>query len=66
MDELIRYLPFLLPVFAIQVGLAIFALVDILKHETYRRGSRVLWILVVLLFSIIGPILYFTVGKGES
>ncbi len=61
-----EYLPFFIPVAVIQLALLIAALVHILRHRTYKAGSRVLWILIVVLINIIGPILYFTIGKGEE
>lgn len=66
MKELTQYLPILLPIIIIQYTLAIIALVHILKHPHYRFGNKVLWILIVFLIQIVGPILYFTVGRGEE
>ncbi len=63
---LTQYLPFLIPIAVIQLGLMIAALVHILRHQTYKAGNRVLWIIVVILVNIIGPILYFTIGKGDE
>lgn len=63
---LMPYIPFLIPVAVIQLGLMIAALVHILRHNAYKVGNRVLWIIVVVLVNIIGPILYFTIGKGDE
>ena len=39
----------------------------ILTHKTYKRGSRALWIVVVLVgLQFVGPILYFVLGREES
>lgn len=66
MENLIENLPLIIPIFIIQLVLAITALVHILKHPHYRFGNKVMWILIVLFINIIGPILYFTVGRGEE
>jgi hypothetical protein len=66
LSVLTPYIPFLIPVAVIQLGLMIAALVHILRHETYKAGNRVLWIVVVVFVNIIGPILYFTIGKGDE
>lgn len=66
MTELLQYLPLLIPVLLIQGGLAIAALIHILRHKTYRAGSRALWIVVSVFVNIIGPILYFTIGKDSE
>jgi len=64
-EEIISFLPFLIPVIIIQVGLLLASLIHVLRHNTYRRGNRILWVLVSFI-SIIGPILYFTIGRGDE
>jgi uncharacterized membrane protein YqjE len=66
MDFFREYFAFLLPLLLIQFALMITALVHILKHDTYKAGNRVLWIVMVLFVNIIGPILYFTVGRSDD
>lgn len=66
MTELMEYLPFLIPLFLLQVSLALIALVHILKHPNYRFGNKMLWIPLVLLIQILGPILYFALGRGDE
>jgi len=66
MSELQEYLPLLLPLIIVQVGLGIAALIHVLRHPHYRFGSKVLWIPVVLLLQIVGPIVYFVWGRGEE
>jgi drug/metabolite transporter (DMT)-like permease len=65
MDQLMKYLPLLVPLIVIQLGLMIIALVDILRREK-TRGPKWLWILIVVLGEMIGPILYFVVGREEE
>lgn len=65
-STIIEYLPFLIPVFVIEVGLAITALVHVLRHPNYKVGNKVLWIIIVLLVQIIGPVVYFVFGRGEE
>ena len=66
MNAVTQYLPILLPIIIIQYTLAIVALVHVLRHPHYRFGNKVLWIILVLLVQLIGPILYFTIGRGEE
>lgn len=66
MKVIIEYLPLFIPYLVVQLGLAITALVHVLRHPHYRFGNKVLWVLVVLLIQIIGPIVYFVFGKGEE
>jgi hypothetical protein len=66
LSNLNQYLPFLIPAILIELGLLAAALISILRHKTYRAGNRVLWIVIVIVFNIIGPILYFAIGKGDE
>lgn len=65
MEELMEYLPFLIPLIIIQFTLQIVALIHLLKHTNYRFGNKIIWILVVVFGQIIGPIVYFALGREE-
>lgn len=62
----IEYAPFLVPLIILQVGLAIFSAVHVIKHPHYRFGNQVMWLLIVLVIQFIGPIVYFVFGRGEQ
>lgn len=66
MEQLMQYLPFLIPLAVAEFALMITALIHVLKHNTYKRGSRPLWIIVVVIVGIIGPILYFMLGRSDD
>ena len=66
MNEIIEYLPFVIPIFIVEFGLMVVALVHLLKHKRFRFGNQIMWILIVVFLQIIGPILYFTIGRGEE
>lgn len=66
MENLIKYLPFLAPIIVAELILVLTALVHIFKHPNYRFGNKIMWVLIVVLFQIIGPIIYFVVGRGED
>ena len=59
-------LPFLIPIILLQIGLMIWALIDIIKREHVTGGNKVVWILVVVLLNLIGPIIYFIFGRKEK
>ncbi len=65
MDTLRELLPLLWPLVAIQVGLMIFALID-LSRRSATRGPKWVWALVIIFINIIGPIVYFVVGREEG
>jgi len=65
--EIIReYLPFIIPLAILQLGLMTAALIHIFTHSTYKLGNRILWVIVSVVVSTIGPILYFTIGRGDE
>ena len=66
MDVLVKYWPFLILLVLAELVLAITALVHVLKHPYYRFWSKPVWVLIVLLVQIIGPIAYFVFGRGEE
>jgi hypothetical protein len=66
MEKFMEYLPFLLPLFILELILALAAVVHILRHNKFRFGNKWLWIPIVLLIQIIGPVLYFAIGRGED
>ena len=49
-----------------QLALLVAALIHILTHNTYRTGSQLIWILLCIFLTIIGPILYFLIGRGDE
>ena len=61
-----KFLPLIIPLSVAQLVLMIVALVHIVKHPHYKTGNMVLWIVIVLLLNLIGPILYFIIGRGEK
>ena len=59
-------LPFLIPLVIAEFALFGYTLYHILTHKTYKRGSRALWLIVVIVFmNFVGPILYFVLGKED-
>lgn len=66
MEMIQEYLPFLIPLVIAELALAISALVHVLKHPHYRFGNKPMWIVIVLFIQIIGPVVYFLMGRGEE
>jgi hypothetical protein len=63
--ELSEILPIIAPVIVIQFILIIIALLDLIKRQqTY--GPKWMWVLIIVFLNIIGPIIYFLVGRKEQ
>lgn len=67
MDNIMEFLPFLIPLVIAELALFGYTLYHILTHDTYKRGNRVLWLVVTVVFmNFVGPILYFLLGKEDA
>ncbi len=63
--DLPKLLPLLIPILIIQIGLQIWALID-LYRQPVSKGPKWIWVLVILLLEILGPVVYFLFGKREA
>ena len=67
MPNLKEMLPFLIPVIIAEFVLLAYTLRHVLTHENYKRGNRVLWVVICIVgMEFIGPILYFLLGKEDA
>ncbi|EUJ24127.1 PLDc_N domain-containing protein [Listeria grandensis] len=57
-------LALLAPVFILYLILLVTALVDLIRHWSNRQNP-VIWLLVILLVSTIGSIIYFIFGRKD-
>ncbi|MDQ0197697.1 PLD nuclease N-terminal domain-containing protein [Neobacillus ginsengisoli] len=55
----------LVPILIIELILLIVAIVDLIRIEK-TNGPKWLWALLILFVSLIGPILYFVVGRRND
>jgi hypothetical protein len=51
--------------FIIPVLFWILALIDCLK-STFKGNDKLVWVVVILFFPVIGPLLYFIIGTGHK
>ena len=63
-NDFVPYLPLLVPVLLIDLGLKIAAVLDIVKQPKLR-GPKWLWIVIAVGFNLIGPIIYFTLARED-
>ena len=60
-------LPFLIPLVLAEFILLFITIRHILTHDHYKRGNRILWLVIVIIgMEFIGPILYFLLGKEDA
>ena len=66
MAELQPYLPILIPLVVIQIILLLTALVHLNKNPQVKIGSKNMWIFLIIFLNIVGPVLYFLIGRGDE
>lgn len=67
MNQIQEYLPLLIPIIILEIGLLVYTIYHILTHSHYKHGNRVLWLVVAIVgMELIGPILYFILGREED
>jgi DMSO reductase anchor subunit len=65
MENVQQYLPLIIPLVLIQLVLMAVALADLRGREK-TRGPKWMWVCIIILGEMIGPIAYFTVGRLEE
>lgn len=65
METLLKILPYIIPILALQLILMFIALIDLAKREK-TRGPKWLWLIIILLGEVWGPIVYLIVGRLEE
>jgi hypothetical protein len=65
MDELVN-IPWklIMPLIVLQFILMAVALVDVIRHQR-TNGPFIMWIFIIVLGNLIGPILYFIFGRRQ-
>lgn len=49
----------------ISILLWIYSLIDILKNK-FEQNDKIIWLLVVILIPILGPVLYILIGRNKK
>ena len=62
--QLSSILPLLIPVVILELGLMIFAIIDLIRCER-TKGPKWVWALVIIFVNFFGPIIYFIFGREE-
>ena len=65
MAEILRLLPFFIPLIIIEYGLIIFALVQLFRNEVAYLPKWE-WALIIIFINIIGPVVFLIVGKKKE
>jgi ABC-2 type transport system ATP-binding protein len=71
LDKLVNIDPLLIalliPVAVVEIGLLLLAAFDLLREDRrVRGGSKAMWAVIIVFLNLIGPILYFLIGREEG
>lgn len=55
----------IMPLLIIQVALILVALIDWIRTDE-TNGPKWLWLVVILCISMLGPVLYFVIGRRQQ
>src|SRR4051812_35192195 len=57
----------IVPIALVQLGLLVAAIIDLLRDDrAVRGGNKGLWAVVIVFVNLIGPVLYFLVGRLDG
>jgi hypothetical protein len=66
LDQLVALLPFLVPVVLIDLVLIVYSLIDLFRQDRRVQGdNKLIWALVILFVSTLGPLVYLLVGRKD-
>ena len=60
-----KLIPILIPIAALQLGLMIYAVVDLVRRKQ-TKGPKWMWALIIVLVNLIGPVVYLIVGRKDD
>jgi hypothetical protein len=56
----------IIPLILVEIGLMGFALYDLVKRKRVKGGNKWVWGVIIVVVNLIGPILYFVIGREEE
>ncbi|MFK4414715.1 phosphotransferase system glucose/maltose/N-acetylglucosamine-specific IIC component [Bacillus sp. RC251] len=63
--DIMAFLPIILPVIAVGALLVFIAFIDLYRNRKTRKNVLV-WTLIIIFVNVLGPILYFVIGRKDS
>ena len=64
LEQIKQWIPLLIPIVILELGLMVAALIDLSKRET-TKGPKWMWVLIIVFVNLFGPIIYFFAGRDE-
>ncbi len=64
--NILSLLPYLIPLFLLELALLVIALLDLIKRKHVTGGNKWIWGVLIVLVQVIGPAIYLIVGRKED
>jgi len=66
MDFIAPFIPIIILLAIVQLTLMLVALIHAIRNQKFKTGNLILWILVIIFVNMLGPILYFIIGRADN
>jgi len=66
MDFITPFIPIIILLIIVQMTLMLIALIHAIRNQRFKTGNLILWVLVIIFVNMLGPILYFIIGRAEN
>jgi TctA family transporter len=65
-EALKNALPYLIPLLVLEIVLLFVAIIDLDRRRYVTGNNKLVWVLVIVIFGIIGPVIYFVFGRRKN
>jgi hypothetical protein len=59
-------LPLIIPLVILQLALMLVAIIDLANREYVSGNNKILWLVVILVINIFGPVIYLLFGRKDN
>ena len=66
LEALKNALPYLIPLLVVEIVLLFVAIIDLDRRQYVTGNNKLVWVLVIVLIGIIGPVIYFVFGRRKK
>jgi hypothetical protein len=60
-----KYLPLIVPLLLMQLALMAAALFDLSRRQQ-TKGPKWMWVIIIVLGELVGPVVYFLIGRVDE
>jgi uncharacterized membrane protein len=53
----------IIPIIILQLILQVASLISLVRSEGVQRGNKIIWAIIIVVLSYMGPVLFWTLGR---